>query len=417
MATAAQPGMNLAELVASVPMPPRAVRDPYTAFGYALDAAPFQPSETDSGWRTALNQQRLQQSFQQSQPPGTSGANFDNPFNRLFGTEIGKVALSIVGNESQTLGQFATVAVETLAAAMTLFSNEGSGTREFWAEEHTRTLVFPGDLANGKLPTLLLLDPDASPVAKRVTDRVVILPGALQEARARLRDDALETPGISPVDRLVFGSGPDALLTALWIARPEVITVRKPNMEPLSCPSPAIEVRAGIEKSSAGMFCRDPNGIAGFTACYHGTGPIGTAITLGGRATAIRLANPVQDLVFAPLPAGYVVPNFACGVAGIRRGRAPAQNDQASFDGCTSGSKTTYVTSHDAGLLRTRASVQLKVQTTADVNRGDSGSALIDGNDEVMAFAFERTAISEPIQFADWIWAANAYDALGLAPY
>lgn len=421
MATVARRGLNLAELVASVPMSPFGARNPYSAFGYALNAAPFQPSATDSGWRAALDAQLLPQQDQPS-PLGvdsgdTSSANLGDPFNRLFGTQIGKVAAGIVGNESQTLDQFGIVAAEILAAAMTLIPAEGLGTREFWAEEDTRTLVLPGDPESGRPPTVLLLDPDASPVAERVTERVMLLPGALQEARARLRSDSLETPGISPVDGLVFGSGPDALLTALWIARPEVIRVRKPMMEPLSCPSPAIEVRAGVEKSSLGMFCRDPSGVAGFTACYHGTGAVGTAITLRGQATAVTLANAVQDLVFAPLPVSYVVPNFALGVAGIRRGRAPAQNDSANFDGCTSGSKRTYVTSHDAGLLRTNASVQLKVQTTADLNRGDSGSALIDDNDEVMAFAFQRTAINEPIQFADWIWAANAYDALGLKPY
>jgi hypothetical protein len=413
----AQPGMNLTELVASVPMSPPDARDPYIAFDYALNEAPFQPSGTDFGWRTALDKQLLTKSFQSSWPSGTSGADSGNPFGRLFRTEIGKVAASIVGNESQTLTQFGTIAAETLAAAMTLVSTDGSKTREIWAEEDTRTLVLPGDPANGKPPTLLLLDPNAPPVAERVTDRVVLLPRALQEARARLRNDSIETSGMPQVEGLVFSSGPDALLTALWIARPEVIRVRKPEMERVSCPSPAIELRAGADRSSLGMFCRDPNGVAGFTGCYHGTGPIGTAITLGGQPTAITLANAVQDLVFAPLPAGYVVPNFAVGVAGIRRGRAPAQNDSANFDGCTSGFKVTYITSHDAGLLRTRASVQLKVQTTADLNHGDSGSALIDCNDQVIAFAFERTAINEPLQFADWIWAANAYDALGLKPY
>jgi hypothetical protein len=218
------------------------------------------------------------------------------------------------------------------------------------------------------------------------------------------------------VEEMIFETGPDALLTALWIARPEVILVRKPKMVPLSCPSPAIEVRAGAERSSMGLFCRGPDGKAGFTACFHGTGPVGTAITLGGLGSTVTLANPVQDLVFAPLPDGYVVPNFAHGASGIRRLRAPAQNDPATFDGCTSGASQTVVTSHDAGLLRTRATVQLKVQTTAALNRGDSGSALIDENDQVMAFAFERTAIDEPIQFADWIWAANAFDALALQP-
>jgi hypothetical protein len=421
MADVARPGMNLAQLVASVPRSPLVARDPYAGFGYALGAAPLQSGAADYGWRDALANQLASKQARPSLPRSASAnpanANSDHPLARLFATQIGHFAASIVGNETQTLAQFGTVAAETLAAAMALTSRDSLRQREIWTDEDTRTLVVPGDTASGEPPTVLLLDPVASPEPERVTDRVVLLPKALEDARARLCGNSLDEPGISPVDRLVFGGSPDALLTALWIARPEVIRVRKPEMESLACPSPGIQVRAGVEKSSMGMFCRDPNGIAGFTACYHGTGPSGTAITLGDLETTVTLASQVQDLVFAPLPAGYVVPNFARGIAGIRRGRAPAQNDPANFDGCTSGAMTTYVISHDAGLLRTRASVQLKVQTTADLNRGDSGTALIDTNDNVIAFAFERTAISERIQFADWIWAANAYDALDLRPY
>jgi hypothetical protein len=200
----------------------------------------------------------------------------------------------------------------------------------------------------------------------------------------------------------------------MWIARPEVIVMRAPQMIRLACPSPALEVICGNERSSIGMFCRDADGVAGATACLHGTGWLGTAVTMGGMPTVVKHANAVQDTVFLPLPEDYVVPNFAKGIAGVRRNRAPAVDDPAAFDGCTSGARATVISSHDAGLLRSRPTLQLKVQTPADVNRGDSGSALIDEDDQVMAFAFERTDFEARIQFADWIWAANALDALGL---
>ncbi len=243
------------------------------------------------------------------------------------------------------------------------------------------------------------------------------MPGPLERAEAQLRGRGATRRGASRFEDMMFRTGPDALLAALWIARPEVIVARMPAMMPLNCPSPALEVRSAAESSSVGMFCRDAAGIVGFTACHHGTGPVGTSIELGGLPTEVIHAHAVQDIVFAPLPENYVVPNCAHGLAGIRRNRAPAQNDLATFEGCTSGHRNIVVTSHDAGLLRQRASVQLKVQTTAELNQGDSGSALIDEDDRVMAFAFERTAIDEPIQFADWIWAANAFDALGLQAY
>ena len=67
-------------------------------------------------------------------------------------------------------------------------------------------------------------------------------------------------------------------------------------------------------------------------------------------------------------------------------------------------------------LLRRRPTVQLRVQTDVATDRGDSGCALIDGDDRVLAFAFERTGYDEYPQFADWIWAANALRALELTP-
>jgi S1-C subfamily serine protease len=58
----------------------------------------------------------------------------------------------------------------------------------------------------------------------------------------------------------------------------------------------------------------------------------------------------------------------------------------------------------------------LRVQTGADTNTGDSGSALINQDDKVIGFAFERAAFGEKPQITDWIWAANALSALGLTP-
>src|SRR5438034_4607166 len=77
---------------------------------------------------------------------------------------------------------------------------------------------------------------------------------------------------------------------------------------------------------------------------------------------------------------------------------------------------TTYIKSHDAGILRNRRTLQLKVQTPADTNSGDSGSALVDQDDRVVAFGFERTGLGEFPELTDWIWAANALSALGLTP-
>jgi hypothetical protein len=84
------------------------------------------------------------------------------------------------------------------------------------------------------------------------------------------------------------------------------------------------------------------------------------------------------------------------------------------FDGATNQNQKTRIFGTDNGVLRARPSVQLKIQTDPDTDRGDSGCALLDEQDRVLGFAFERTASDDHPQFTDWIWAANALRALNL---
>jgi S1-C subfamily serine protease len=101
----------------------------------------------------------------------------------------------------------------------------------------------------------------------------------------------------------------------------------------------------------------------------------------------------------------------------VRSTLAPSEAEQVSFEGAGTGARvSTRVKSHDAGILRKRSTIQLKVQTPADTNTGDSGSALVDHDDCVIGFGFERTAPGDFPELTDWIWAANALDSLGLTP-
>ena len=105
------------------------------------------------------------------------------------------------------------------------------------------------------------------------------------------------------------------------------------------------------------------------------------------------------------------------GVTGPCSNRAPSPAEPVRFDGAGSGTLIqTNVQSHDSGILRRRATVQLKVQTPASTNAGDSGCALIDSDDYVLGFGFEQSAFGESPQLTDWIWADNALASLGLTP-
>ena len=59
---------------------------------------------------------------------------------------------------------------------------------------------------------------------------------------------------------------------------------------------------------------------------------------------------------------------------------------------------------------------QLCVQTKAVTNYGDSGSALLNDDDRLVGFAFQRTAYGgrATVEFSDWIWAASVLNELGL---
>lgn len=353
--------------------------------------------------------------------------DYPDSLSRMFSTDVGQKSVNIVRNEGQTLR-----ILTNLAADAMLGSTYGGRNVDTWTptqlSSDVNTLVVNRAHDPSEPPVVLMLDPHLPEgFAARLVDWE---PGKVAGGQSGL--DAIaraahsETPPYSSPEHLdvaqtVLDAGPQALADLLWIVRPEVVVARHPAMELVGCPSPALEVKGGpagvpMEVSSVGMFCRDSDNVVGVTACHHGTGPVGTDVTLGGLPTQVKLADQIQDIVFIPLPAGFHVPNFARGIQGPRGNRAPGQGDPAQFEGRTSGHRTTVVSSHSPGLLWIDRLSQNKVQTPAAVNHGDSGSALIDNEDHVLGFAFRRTKYGEPLEFAEWIWAANAMAALGLTP-
>jgi hypothetical protein len=332
-----------------------------------------------------------------------------NAYDRLFGTAVGRQAASLIGNESRTLDAISSLSLEVVFEYLrdtmpSLTTGRGEA----------RVLAVPG--MPDERPSLLILDPGLPDVSQseRLTDRVRFDPQGLGAAFDRLRP--YMAGGID--DRLVAAidtADVHAAVELLFVSLPEVVVTSRPRMERLCAPAPHVVVKSGPELSSVGIYCRDATGRLGVTACLHGTGPVETSVAVSGAPSAVALADPVQDIVFIPLPESQLPPMRGRG--GVRRDLAPSEAEQVSFDGAGSRQRvTTYVKSHDAGILRHRRTLQLKVQTPADTNRGDSGCSLIDGWDRVVAFAFERTGFNEYPEYSDWIWADNALLALELTP-
>jgi len=339
----------------------------------------------------------------------------------MFGTQTGQAAVSIVGNEQKTLNLLNAISTDILLEILdgqNIFGNRGFWRRRRIQDTDLRPIVVPG--RDGMPSALVILDP------RRSYEKSENITGSMKFSRSELTraseniltlyTQQLHKDDVSAgtVSQFLLSERESRVSEALWITQPEIIVSRRPRMVPLCAPSPNIEVQSGGEKSTAGVFCRDAHGALGVTACFHGTGPVGTKVQVGLQNSSVTIANNVQDLVFIPLNRGYNIPSLH-GAAGVLHDRTPGQYDSVEFDGATSGRVKTHVTSYDTGLLRSRATVQLRVQTPADTNTGDSGSALVNQDDKVVGFAFERSAFGEIPEMTDWIWAANAMKALNLA--
>ncbi len=349
--------------------------------------------------------------------PGTeSSSAHPDAYTRMFSSDLGSRAVGRVGNESLTLSILSDFATELLIGAIRLPHRGGE------------TLIFKRGAGKD---VVLLLDPDMPKQdgLVRVSDAFSIdlaAAGKASEARLavaaghRQAEHYLGSRHHRDIAAMLLSGGDTALGQMLWIAQPEVLRAPMPEMEELGCPSPALEIRCDRrderpQLSSVGMFCRDAGGQIGVTASLHGTGPTGTKIMLGGLPAEVKHHSEVQDLVFVTLPPDYAIPALARGTKGPRQDGEPAKNEAVSFEGCKNA-RSTIVSATSDGLSWIDPSSQNKVHTPPVVDRGDSGCALVDGQDRVIGFAFRRTKYDAPLQWAEWIWAANALAALKLEP-
>jgi hypothetical protein len=330
-----------------------------------------------------------------------------DPFRRMFDTDVGLYAARAVGNESRTLDALRRVSVEVMAQALL----------QERAQADDRLLAIPAQ--DARPPVLMWMSPRVTNVRdSSLVSADVNLPF---QTLYRQLETAADSDGDDPesvVLRQILRGGPAALAETFLIARPEIVLTRKPRMIPLCVVAPHLRVESGTKISTAGILVRDVRGDRGITAAFHATGPIGTRVVINGRHGTVKAQSEVQDLVFVAGdfedPARDQIK--LCGTKGVLEDREPAKADRVRFDGATNQDRWTRIFSTDTGLLRARPTIMLKLQTEPDTDAGDSGCALIDRDDRVLGFAFERTAYDDYPQFTDWIWAANALRALGLVP-
>lgn len=341
---------------------------------------------------------------------------------RMFSSKFGSEAVSQIGNEGRTLSAINHLSSELMAQSLRVSERVG-----------------PEDRILLTTTTDSSLNDEARPVIIVLSDNEHNETGALQIDGFGITPDLMERVLYTEGERAVFGqsdgtqeavlASPEhavliqamrserAVLDLMQISRPEVISFPKPEMIDLCAPFPAMRIEKGNEVSSSGVLCRNSADELGITACHHGTGPAGTKVSIDGVEHEVALDDRVQDLVFIPVDDSFLaVPRRA--LAGLRQKEdlAPARDEEFMFDGIMNADKETYGQSCDSWLFNLDPHVQLRMQTTRDTDQGDSGSALIDRNDKLVAFAFRMTKYGVRPGFTDWIWAPNALDALGLRP-
>ncbi|WP_155960410.1 hypothetical protein [Fischerella sp. PCC 9605] len=166
----------------------------------------------------------------------------------------------------------------------------------------------------------------------------------------------------------------------------------------------------------------------GVTACLHGVfdqlndlntimntqgiqGVLGRIVWINGQQGIIREADYITDSCFIQLN-NYSLANSYSTQGPMKY--APPVAARVEFTGIASGTKNTYVKGHDMSIFSLLPGSQPKVYTEPITSPGDSGATLIDENDYVVGFSFNRTGLGEYPEFSSWMWAHAVYNALGL---
>ena len=334
-------------------------------------------------------------------------AGTGDAFSRLFGTDFGQRAVRSVGNESRTLSSVGMLAANVLGRMM----DRGGAAAMFGRPlppEARRMIIFHGQ--GGLRRSILVLDPTLDP-----STPAAVAPSQWIGQLARQAKGLLESHEVG--GELAAQSDEDAL-DALWIARPRVVVAPAPTLIDTCVMRPAGKVVCGKDSSTAGAYVRNAGGDAGVTVCYHGTGPKGTALTIDGVARAVSLASEALDTCFVPIPEAEIPKaQLGLGRKGLLRKRAPGGQERHTFWAASGEAKEARIVGADFGVPIATPRRQLCVYTNAVTNYGDSGGALINDDDELVGFCFQRTPGGSPMDFSTWVWADSALLELGLQPY
>jgi hypothetical protein len=172
-------------------------------------------------------------------------------------------------------------------------------------------------------------------------------------------------------------------------------------------------------RSLAGVYTTNKDGVFGVTICYHCLKDIKielgkTQIVVNGIEGTIISVNDVSDSCFVRLDIDESHLDGIKNVNGPLIGMTPREFEPCYFINKEGEKIDTFVIGWSPDLLYTDPYNQVKVLTKQVTNTGDSGSALLDTNGNVLGFSFYRTGINSIQEFSAWIWGAAVFQSHNL---
>lgn len=202
-----------------------------------------------------------------------------------------------------------------------------------------------------------------------------------------------------------------------------IVAARLPDLRYTSLPASPwpVSTTTGGPSASAGAVVRSQTNpqVVGVTISTHlllphGCGnAIGMGVLVNGQPGTVVSCDIVSDSCFVQLARiGPPTHQQKASQGPVRGGVAPAQGTTGFFEGCGSGGRMSgQITSVSVNTFAPHPLVQQRFDLNTLTNSGDSGCALVDGNDHILGFAHSCTSPMSNPSFSTWIWADSVFSA------
>ncbi|WP_432988579.1 hypothetical protein [Dactylosporangium sp. CA-233914] len=149
------------------------------------------------------------------------------------------------------------------------------------------------------------------------------------------------------------------------------------------------------------------------TTALHAVESTDCRINIGDANGTVIVRDATTDSCIVEIDGSLAVESLV-GLAGVRRAVLPGIGEPAAFYRTVEGRIDTEILGVDISALDPQQSFASKVYTKPLTRPGDSGAALIDTSDRIVAFAVARSSIQASIAYSVWIWAEQTFTALGI---